>query len=54
MNSIPQHIKSILSDRKYLGVPTNAQLDSSDGKAKLINNLQQRIAIISKNTNSIQ
>ncbi len=32
----------------------NAQLDSSDGKAKLINKLQQRIAIISKNTNGIQ
>jgi len=54
MNNIPQHVKNILSNHKYLGVPTNAQLDSSDGKAKLINKLQQRIAIISKNTNGIQ
>jgi len=53
-NSKAHYIKNILADRKYLGVPTNAQLESCDGKEKLINKVKQRIALISKNTNSIQ
>ncbi len=32
----PPHIKDILATRKYLGVPTNAQLDNSIGKEKII------------------
>jgi hypothetical protein len=47
-------IKNILENRKYLSVPTNAQLDSSNGKKKLISKLQQRIAIVSKSTTNIQ
>jgi hypothetical protein len=52
--SIPQNVKDILENRKYLGVPTNAQLESDEGKKKIINKMQQRIAIISKNASSIQ
>jgi hypothetical protein len=52
--SMPQNVKDILEHRKYLGVPTNAQLESYEGKEKILNKMQHRIAIISKNTSSIQ
>ncbi len=53
--NMPQHIRYILEDQKYLGVPANAQLEANEGKRKIINKLhQKRIAIISKNTHSIQ
>jgi hypothetical protein len=45
-NEVQQNITDIITDRKYLGVPTNAQLDSMEGKEKLVNKLKQRIAII--------
>jgi ribosome biogenesis GTPase A len=49
--NMPQHIRYILEDQKYLGVPSEA----NEGKRKTINKLhQKRIAIISKNTHSIQ
>jgi hypothetical protein len=51
---MPQHIKDILKDHKYLRVPTNAQVESGKGKQKILSKMQQRIAIISKNTNCIQ
>jgi len=53
-NSMPQHVNNIIVDRKYLGVPTNAQLESIDGKKKWIIKVEQRIALISRNTKSIQ
>jgi len=52
--NMPQNVQDILENRKYLGVPTNAQLESDEGKKKILNKMQQRIATISKNTGSIQ
>jgi hypothetical protein len=52
--SMPQNIKNILADHKYMGVMTNAQLDLSEGKTKLINKLSHRISVVSRNTNSIR
>jgi hypothetical protein len=54
LKNMPQNIKSMLADRKYLGVPTNAQMESTTGKQKIINKMQQRITIISKNASSVQ
>ncbi len=51
---MPQNVEDILENRKYLGVPTNAQLESEEGKKKILNKMQQRIAIISENASSIQ
>jgi hypothetical protein len=39
---------------KYLGIATNAQLDATDGKDKMLSKLYQRIGLISKKTGSIQ
>jgi hypothetical protein len=50
----PSHIKNVLNTRKYLGVPTNAQLDDTDGKEKLISKMNQRIGLIVAKTDSIQ
>jgi hypothetical protein len=50
----PPHIKDILATRKYLGVPTNAQLDNSIGKEKIIAKLHQRIGLISAKEDSIR
>jgi hypothetical protein len=52
--NMPQNVEDILENRKYLGVPTNAQLESEEGKKKILNKMQQRIAIISENASSIQ
>jgi hypothetical protein len=52
--SMPQNVEDILKNRKYLGVPTNAQLESDEGKKKIVKKMQQRIAIISKDASSIQ
>jgi hypothetical protein len=49
----PQHIKDILVSRKYLGVSTNAQLDGTEGKEKLIKKLNQRIGLVSTKASSI-
>jgi hypothetical protein len=38
---MPHHIKSILEISKYLGVVTNAQLDATDGKEKILSILSQ-------------
>ena len=35
----PEHVKQILSPRKYLGVPTNAQLDAKRAGKKFLVNL---------------
>ena len=45
---MPSHVQDILADRKYLGVATNAQLDATDGKEKMIGKLSQRIGLVSK------
>jgi hypothetical protein len=50
----PQHIKDILSTRKYLGVAKDAQLDGTDGKEKILTKLNQRIGLIAAKMNSIQ
>jgi len=50
----PQHIKNILAPRKYLGVPTNAQLDASWGKERIVQKLNQRIAIVASKAENIQ
>jgi hypothetical protein len=49
----PQHIKDILMTSKYLGVPSNAQLDGAEGREKNIKKLQQRIGMITSKTHSI-
>jgi len=53
-NNMPQHIQDVLADRKYFCISTNAQLDITEGKAKLVNKMHQRIGLISKSSNSIQ
>jgi hypothetical protein len=53
-NNMPDHIKLILADWKYLGVASNAQLDPTEGKKKLANKLTQKITITSKKTDTIQ
>jgi hypothetical protein len=50
----PPHKKDILATHKYLGVPTNAQLDNSISKEKIIVKLHQRIGLISAKVDSIQ
>jgi hypothetical protein len=52
--SVPKHIQDILSPCKYLGITTNAQLDSAPGKQKFFSKLSQRIGIISKSTDSMR
>jgi hypothetical protein len=51
---VPQHIKNILAPRKYLGVPTNTQLDVSWGKERIVQKLNQRIAIVASKAENIQ
>jgi len=53
-DTAPEHIKNILKPRKYLGVPTNAQLDNSLGKNKIINKLKQRIGLVATKSDNIQ
>jgi hypothetical protein len=50
----PLHIKTILTPRKYLGVPNNAQLNATDGKEKILKKLNQRIGLIASKTDSFQ
>ena len=52
-DSVPQHIKDILAPQKYLGVPSNAQLDSTEGKEKILKKLTQRIGLVSAKADSI-
>jgi hypothetical protein len=49
----PQHIKDILTTYKYLGVPSNAQLDGKEGRAGILKSLHQRIGLISSKAQSI-
>jgi len=49
----PQPIQDILRTHKYLGVPSNAQLDGKEGREKLLRKLQQRIGLITAKSNSI-
>jgi hypothetical protein len=35
----PQPIKDVLAPRKYLGIPTNAQLDGGSGRNKILQKL---------------
>jgi hypothetical protein len=53
-DTAPEHIKNILKPRKYLGVPTNAQLDNSIGKNRIINKLKQRIGLVATKSDNIQ
>jgi hypothetical protein len=43
-----------MQDQKYLGVPINAQMESTTGKQKLIDKMHHRILIISKNSSNVQ
>jgi hypothetical protein len=52
-DSAPQPIKDILAARKYLGVPSNGQLDGTGGKEKILKKLNQRIGLISTKADSI-
>jgi hypothetical protein len=52
-DSAPQPIKDILAARKYLGVPSNGQLDGTEGKEKILKKLNQRIGLISTKADSI-
>jgi len=52
--SAPQNTQSILIQRKYLGVSTNAQLDGTEGKEKILNKLAQRVGLTSKKADSVQ
>jgi hypothetical protein len=51
--SAPQPIKDVLAPRKYLGVPTNAQLDGSSGRDRILKKLNQRIGIVASRTHSV-
>jgi hypothetical protein len=48
-----QPIKDVLAPRKYLGVPTNAQLDGGSGRNKILQKLNQRIGIVASRTHNI-
>jgi len=48
-----KHIKDVLTSRKYLGVTTNAQLDGTDGRKKILHKLNQRVGLISSKVHSI-
>jgi len=49
----PQPIRDILMTHKYLGVPSNAQLDGEEGREKILRKLQQRIGLIASKSNSV-
>jgi hypothetical protein len=51
---MPENIQKILATSKYLGVASNAQLDNTDGKEKIINKMSQRIGLVSAKADSIQ
>jgi hypothetical protein len=48
-----QPIKDVLTPRKYLGVPMNAQLDGESGRNKILQKLNQRISIVASRTNNL-
>jgi hypothetical protein len=50
----PSHIKNIFKPRKYLGVPTSAQLDNSIGKEKILTKLKQRIGLVASKSDNIR
>jgi hypothetical protein len=52
--NVSPHIKNALATHKYLGVPTNAQLDNSIGREKINAKLHQTIGLISARADSIQ
>jgi hypothetical protein len=41
LKDMPQNIQKILSPYRYLGITTNAQMDSNIGNAKLIHKMAQ-------------
>ena len=43
---MPDHNKNILTVDKYCGIATNAQLDNTDGKEKMISKLSQWIGLV--------
>jgi len=51
---MPENIQKILTTSKYLGVASNAQLDNTEGKEKIINKMSQRIGLVSAKADSIQ
>jgi hypothetical protein len=51
--NIPQTIQDVLRTHKYLGVPRNAQMDSHEGKQKILQKLNQRIGIIASKIHTI-
>ena len=51
---MPDNVKNILAVQKYLGVADNAQLDNTDGKAKILRKLSQRIGLVLKKANCIK
>ena len=51
---MPAEIQATLALRKYLGVATNAQLDATEGKEKIISKMAQRIGFVSNKSDSIQ
>ena len=51
---MPLEIQNIFSVRKYLGVATDAQLDLTDGKEKIISKMAQRIGLVSNKADCIQ
>jgi hypothetical protein len=53
-DNAPHHIKSVLALRKYLGIPTNAQLDATEGKEIFIRKLSQCIGLVVAKADSIQ
>jgi len=52
-NNAPQPIKDILTIKKYLGVPANAQLDGTEGRQNILKKLHQRIGLIASKAQSV-
>ena len=48
------NIQNILTQRKYLGVANNMQMDSTEGKEKILKKLSQRIGLVSKKADCIR
>jgi len=52
-NSAPQCIQDILTTTKYLGVPSNAQMDGTEGREIILKKLHQGIGLIASKTQNI-
>jgi hypothetical protein len=53
LDQAPEHIRAILVTRKYLGVPTDAQLSGTNGRDKILKKLQQRVGLTASKTQNI-